>query len=188
MAICMLVSCTFTGQAPTEEVSAAVGSVTTANMTANDMLNSLVEEYTTFVFMRNKQMGGSHYAYTEAVSDDLNSNSPDGIEYNFNPGSEMVLLELSKNGSTITRKETVLLESTDGVLRDPDVSEDGTRVIFSWKKNNADDFHLYEYDLKTNQTTQLTFGSGVADIEPKYLPNGTLPVWDMTRYMLHTRQ
>lgn len=175
MTICILITCIFTGQSVTENVEGAVRSVTTAAMQANDLLNGLVEEYTTFVFMRNKQLGGSHYAYTEALSDEMiNTKAPDGVEYNFNPGSEMVLLELSKNGSTITRKETVLLESTTGVLRDPDVSEDGTRVLFSWKKDSADDYHLYEYDLKTEKTTQITFGSGIADIEPKYLPNGKI--------------
>jgi len=181
LVICIALSCTITMPVTKTEVSGAVGTVTTATMQANDMLNSLMEEYTTFVFMRNKQMGGSHYAYTEAVSDEMNNpGAPDGVEYNFAPGSEMVLLELIKNGSTITRRETVLLESTDGVLRDPDVSEDGTKVLFSWKKNSTDDYHLYEYDLATAKTTQLTFGSGVADIEPQYLPNGKI-VFSSTR-------
>ncbi|MBR5296070.1 MAG: hypothetical protein IKU24_05725, partial [Clostridia bacterium] len=90
-------------------------------------------------------------------------------------------VELEKSGATVTRTETVLIEDPNGVIRDPDISEDGTTVLFSWKKDEkADDYHLYEYDLITKKIRQLTFGLGVADTEPKYLPNGNI-VFSSTR-------
>ncbi|MBE5957577.1 MAG: hypothetical protein E7254_01770 [Lachnospiraceae bacterium] len=177
-AICMLATCAAIQpkvKSNLSEVNAAEGSVRTSTMSSNSMVNELMDNYTSFILVRHRQTGGSHYAYTEGVSEELvGTNAPDGTESNFFPGSEMVLLELSKSGNTVTRKETVLLESKDGVLRDPDVSEDGTKVLFSWKKNRNDDFHLYEYNLQTRLAKQLTFGSGVADIEPKYLATGKI--------------
>ena len=35
-----------------------------------------------------------------------------------------------------------------------------------------DDFHLYVYNLETRETRQITFGLGVADIEPSWTPDG----------------
>lgn len=70
-----------------------------------------------------------------------------------------------------------LLEDKTGVIRDVDVSFDGTRILFAWKKGptiDDDDFHLFEMDAKTREIRQLTFGKGVADYEPCYLPNGDI--------------
>ena len=34
------------------------------------------------------------------------------------------------------------------MIRDPDVSYDGRRVLFAWKKSlDRDDYHLYEMDV-----------------------------------------
>lgn len=164
----------------------ASGAVTTTTITpANEeesaLLADLMQQYTTFVMVRHKQLGGSHYAYTESLSDTLENGSPNTEEVLFNPGSQLVLIELEKSGASVKVTETVLIDSPDGVLRDPDVSEDGTTVLFSWKKSKLqDDFHLYEYDLITDTYRQLTTGLGVADTEPKYLPNGNI-IFSSTR-------
>lgn len=141
-----------------------------------ELLDDLMEEYTSFVVTKHKQLGGSHYAYTEAVSDTYNANSPNGEEDTmFRPDSQLVLVELEKSGDEVKKRETVLITSRTGVIRDPDVSPDGTRVLFSWKQNQInDDYHLYEYDLITKTYRQLTFGLGVADTEPRYLPDGNI--------------
>ena len=77
--------------------------------------------------------------------------------------------------------EEELIKSATGVLRDPDVSEDGTKIVYSFKENSDnDDFHLYEYDLTTKKKRQLTFGMGTADIEPVYTANGSI-VFNSTR-------
>ena len=46
--------------------------------------------------------------------------------------------------------------------------------MYSYKANPNDDCHLYEMNLETKEIKQLTFGSGVSDIEPKYLPGGKI--------------
>lgn len=150
-------------------------------------LTDLAENYTNrFVMTRMKSLGGSHYAYTEGVSDEFpeHEHNSDGNESNYFPGSQLVMLEINSEGGT---EETVLIDSPSGVVRDPDVSLDGTKIVFSYKSDrNDDDFHLYVLDLAKydeggySQTniweciTQLTYGQGVADIEPQWLANGKI--------------
>ena len=133
-----------------------------------------------YVVIKAKQMGASHYAYTEAVYD---STAIDGSEYVFNPGSQMVALSVLDNGDgTASIYEKVLVNLSGGVVRDPSVSADGTRVIYSKKIRGTDDFHIYEMELTSGSynETQLTFGSGRADIEPQYLPDGSI-IFSSTR-------
>lgn len=116
------------------------------------------------IFTKHYTLGGSHYAYTEGQSDAQ-------AERHFLPGSALCLLELNATGA---RVET-LLEDPGGVIRDPDVSYDGRRMLFSWKKSDRDDdYHLYEIDLATRAVRQLTHGLGVADYEGAYLPDGDI--------------
>lgn len=121
------------------------------------------------IFTKHYDMGGSHYAYTEGLSDAQN-------ERHFKPGASLCLLELDGLFGTIR----TLIDDRDGVLRDPDVSYDGKRVLFSWKKSHTDDYHLYELDVATRKVRQLTFGAGFADYEGAYLPSGDL-VFNSTR-------
>ena len=141
-----------------------------------DVIARIYEETPYYIVVRHKQLGASHYAYTEALAEDLGSDNrdPEGREAVFNPGSEMILVTIVKDGDTYKTYEDVLIESKKGVLRDPDVSADGTRVLFSWKQSSTDDYHLYEMILATREVKQLTFGSGAADIEPKYLSDGSI--------------
>ena len=123
-----------------------------------------------FVFARHYNLGGSHYAYTEGLSDAQN-------ERHFEPGTALGLYEFNDTGG----KVTPLIEDAQGVIRDPDVSWDGRRILFAWKKADlTDDYHLYEYDVDTAKARQLTFGVGVADYEGAYLPEGGL-VFNSTR-------
>jgi hypothetical protein len=125
------------------------------------------------VFTKHFDMGGSHYAYTDAVSDEDTIN-PEGTvkEFNFKGGSSLCLLEI---GDGFTTRETTLLQDAEGVFRDPDVSYDGRRILFSWKKSaRGDDYHLYEMDVQTRRVRQLTSGKGAADYEGIYLPNGDI--------------
>ena len=72
-------------------------------------------------------------------------------------------------------KVKTLLHDDVGIIRDPDVSLDGKRVLFSWRKSEFDDdYHLYEMGADGSGLRQLTFGSGISDIDPIYLPNGRI--------------
>lgn len=161
---------TVTSSAAAEKVK----SFTSEDETA--VIGKLYEATPYYALVRHRQLGASHYAYTEALAEDLGRDNadPEGREAVFNPASELVLVTIVKDGSGYATVEDVLLESKKGVIRDPDVSPDGTRILFSWKKQSADDYHLYEMDISTREIKQLTFGSGIADTEGKYLSDGSI--------------
>ncbi len=151
------------------------GKITTVTLEESELLNNLMETATQFVVIKAKQHGGSHYAYTEALAEEMqDSTSPDGVETNFYAGSQLILLSLSKSGGKIKETQEVLIDCPNGVLRDADVSEDGKTILFSWKQSASDDYHLYEMTLATREIRQLTFGSGIADFEPQYTANGNI--------------
>ena len=117
-----------------------------------------------FVFTKHFNMGGSHYSFTEGLSDAQS-------ERHFVPGSALCLLEM-KGTTPVVR---TLLEDRTGVIRDPDVSYEGDRILFAWKKSDRlDDYHLHEMDLTSGKVRQLTSGLGFADYEGAYLPGGDL--------------
>ncbi|MDR2862596.1 MAG: hypothetical protein LBV54_01780 [Puniceicoccales bacterium] len=123
------------------------------------------------VYARHFIMGGSHYAYTESLTDAQQ-------ERWFVPGGKLCHAEYTREGLW---KETVLLDSPQGVIRDVDVDFDASRILFSWKKSdNEDDYHLYEIPVGDDgspdpaRIRQLTFGAGLADYEGCYLPDGSI--------------
>ncbi|HPD46221.1 MAG TPA: hypothetical protein P5279_04205 [Anaerohalosphaeraceae bacterium] len=122
------------------------------------------------VFTKHHNLGGSHYAYTEAQSDAQS-------ERNFRPGAALCRLDMDG----LFGRVTTLLESADGVIRDPDVYYDGRHILFAWKKSDwDDDFHLYEMSTADRAIRQITSGAGFADYEGAYLPNGDL-IFNSTR-------
>jgi len=121
-----------------------------------------------FVFVKHFILGGSHYAYTEALSDGQ------GQRF-FLPGGALCVYDVG------TGQVETLLADEDGVIRDPDVSFDGRRILFAWKKSDrGDDYHLYEMDYATREVRQLTHGLGFADYEGIYLPGGDI-IFSSTR-------
>ncbi len=138
----------------------------------------------TLVFIARKQYRGDHHnTATMFQTGEINTRS-------FTGGGAIRTLDVD------TGKVTTLLELPDGVARDLEVSFDGKRLLFSMRENIEDDYHLYEMDLTKKGSEllsagqlpgdtkkrvltpfpmkQLTFGSGVSDIDPIYLPNGQI--------------
>ncbi|MDR1960135.1 MAG: hypothetical protein LBQ54_14010, partial [Planctomycetaceae bacterium] len=134
-------------------------------------LKTLKETFPQIVFVKHFDLGGSHYAYTEAQSDAQ-------AERNFIPGTALCLLTLTSSGEY---EEQTLISDPNGVIRDPAVSCDGETIVFAWKKSDLlDDYHLYDYQVQTGEVRQLTFGLGYADYEPCVLPDGDI-VFNSTR-------
>ncbi|MBM3475822.1 MAG: hypothetical protein FJX75_21350, partial [Armatimonadetes bacterium] len=135
-----------------------------------DLLAPHAAQLYRIVFTRHYDLGGSHYAYTEGQSDAQN-------ERHFVPGSSLCLLEMDGLYGAVR----TLLDDPGGAIRDPDVSYDGSRILFAHKKSlNEDDYHLYEMTVADGSVRQLTFGLGFADYEGAYLPSGDL-VFSSTR-------
>lgn len=143
-------------------------------------LRPVIDKSPRFIFTKHYNMGGSHYAYTEGQSDAQ-------AERHFIPGSALCLFEMAPSSSTTHHSPLTmpvvhtLIHDPHGVIRDPDVSYEGQRVLFAWKKSDRlDDYHLHELDLASGKVRQLTFGLGFADYEGAYLANGDI-IFNSTR-------
>lgn len=95
-------------------------------------------------------------------------------DFKFDPGSALHAVNL-RSGT-----KRILIESDSGIVRDPELSYDGTRIIFSYRQTEADDYHIYEMPAKGGALTQLTFATAISDIDPIYLPDGNI-VFSSTR-------
>ena len=122
----------------------------------------------TLVFVaRHQYVQDHHNTATLFQAGEINAKS-------FTPGASLILLDI-KSGET-----SPLLSTETGVIRDPEVSFSGDKIIFSYRKSNMDDYHIYEIDADGKNLKQLTFAKGVSDIDPLYLPNGQI-VFSSTR-------
>ena len=144
--------------------------VAACELRRHNRLASLRKAANKIVFAKHYNLGGSHYAYTEGLSDAQ-------AERHFRPGTALCILELDGDYGNVRK----LIDDPKGVIRDPDVSYDGKRILFSWKKSDReDDYHLYEMNVADGQIRQLTEGLGHADYEGVYLPSGDI-VFNSTR-------
>jgi len=138
-------------------------------------LQFIRETYPAIVYTKHDILGGSHYSYTEMVSD---AQYKDRIIRN---GASMHSLEITPDGEIIDK--LLVRAPENGTLRDPDVSFDGKKIIFSMRNDlENDDYKLYDYCVETGTVRQLTFGLGFADVEPCYLPDGNI-LFTSTRCM-----
>lgn len=127
-------------------------------------LKKLEKTVPVIAFVKRHPVKPSFYAYTEGQSDAQR-------ERHFYPGSKLCLLKI-KDGKC---KVEDLIDDPKGVIRDIDVSWDGKRILFAWKKSDRkDDYHLYEMNVASRKVRQLTHGLGVADYEGIYLPSGDI--------------
>ena len=84
-------------------------------------------------------------------------------------GARGYLCKLHVETGMVTR----LLEDPRGAVRDPQVSYDGAKILFSYRPGGTDYFHLYEINANGSGLRQLTDGP-FDDIEPIYLPDGDI--------------
>jgi hypothetical protein len=91
------------------------------------------------------------------------------------PGGRLLLLEGLHPGGKIRQ----LAPQKPGSFWRPDVSYDGTRVLFAYKAHDEGSFHLYEMNLDGSGLRQITNGE-YDDIDPVYLPDGRI-VFTTTR-------
>jgi len=128
--------------------------------------SSELPEY--LVFVSRKQYSQDHHnTATIFQYGEINTAS-------FTPGAALKVLNLE------TGNATTLLSTETGLIRDPEVSFSGEKILFSYRKNIKDDYHIYEIDRDGTNLKQLTFAKGVSDIDPLYLPNNQI-VFSSTR-------
>ncbi|MDO5581478.1 MAG: hypothetical protein Q4G69_10085 [Planctomycetia bacterium] len=133
-----------------------------------ERLNMIAEFSPVWIYTKHYVIGASFYAYTEDASDEEYKD----FSRDRRNGGQLCKMEILPDGQI---KHEILYEVKEGTIRDPDVSWDGKKILFSMRRHfTKDDFHLYEYDVASKKLRQLTFGKGFADIEPVYLPNGDI--------------
>ncbi len=126
------------------------------------------------VFTTHRQYGKSHHnTDTMFQNGEVGSNLWDRSA----GGSKLVLASFDKDGNPELK---TLVEAPDGIIRDPDISFDAKKVVFSMRRNKADSFKIYVYDLQSGKTDQLTKLEDSSDLEPIWLPTGEI-VFSSTR-------
>jgi len=125
------------------------------------LANPLVSGRPILFVVRNQYRKDHHNTATMFQTGEINTGSFEG-------GGALKCIDPA-TGETKT-----LLELPEGVARDPDVSFDGRTILFSMRRNAADDYHLYEIGADGSGLRQITSGSGVTDIDPIYLPDGRM--------------
>jgi len=87
-------------------------------------------------------------------------------------GASLRKVHFNSDGSV--KNVEKLIELPKGVVRDPEVSFDGEKILFSMRRNKDDDYHLYEMNADSTGLKQLTFGRELADVDPVYMPDGKI--------------
>ena len=75
---------------------------------------------------------------------------------------------------------TTLINLSSGIVRDPEVYFDGSRILYSKRINQADSYHLYEIAPDGSGEVQLTTAIRVDDLDPMYLPDDNI-IFSSTR-------
>lgn len=131
-------------------------------------LETVLDECPQIVYTKHFVLGASFYSYTDDTTDEQYHD----YSRDRRPGAALCKMTVKPDGSVV---HETLLETKEGMIRDPEVSWDGKRILFSMRQHlEKDDFHLYDYDVETKKVRQLTFGPGFADTEPVYLPGGDI--------------
>ena len=85
----------------------------------------------------------------------------------FQPGGGLYVL----SPPTPEGELTEILASPEGAILDFDLSYDATEIVFSWRRNAQDCYHLYRVNVDGSGLTQLTDGP-VHDYNVCWLPDG----------------
>ncbi|TKG94189.1 hypothetical protein EYV94_12950 [Puteibacter caeruleilacunae] len=127
-------------------------------------LKGLIKDASEIVFLENTEFGNAPR---------LNMSMVDGPYKGqpFKAGAAIHKLSIDKMGKVTT---STLLDNNDGMIRDLDVSFDGKRILFAQKEDVNCDWQIYEMNISTGDTRKLTKESGIANIQPRYLPDGIL--------------
>jgi len=132
-------------------------------------VNPLVRAQPIIFVVRPQYQEDHHNTETMFVTGEINTRS-------FRAGGIIKAIDFA-NGQTV---RTIFDAGENGGIRDIDVSYDGRRILFSMRKSIEEDYHIYEIDADGTGLRQLTSMTGVADIDPVYLPDGSI-VFSSTR-------
>ena len=130
--------------------------------------NPLVSGQPILFIVRKQYKKDHHNTATMFKTGEINTNSFEG-------GGAMKTINFVNGGRSRT-----LIETAEGLVRDPEVHFDGQKIIFSMRRNIRDDYHIYEINTDGTGLKQLTSAPGVADFDPLYTPDGNI-IFSSTR-------
>jgi len=107
----------------------------------------------------------SYYANSDISESYFDSPRKNGTLVAYGEGGRLCRLRLDSG------KLTTLLEDPKGGIRDPVVSYDARKILFSYRPGDTEHYHLYEINVDGSGLKQLTDGP-FDDIEPCLLPDG----------------
>jgi len=100
------------------------------------------------------------------------------------PGARLLVLDgLSPEGKL---RQLMPQAPLHGAFWRPDLSFDGTKVVFCFRPHNEKSFHLYEINLDGSSFVQLTDGP-YDDLDPIYAPDGEHIIFSTTRGHTYVR-
>ncbi len=124
--------------------------------------NPLVNANEILYVKRPQYRGDHHNTATLFQCGEINQNS-------YNTKGALRALD-PKTGSV----RDVLPEVDGRTPRDPEVSYDGKKIVFSMRKGREDNYHIYTINTDGTDLRQLTSAKGVSDIDPIFLPDGDI--------------
>jgi hypothetical protein len=102
-----------------------------------------------------------------------NNSTLDNNFIGFNESSDLFMLTpISPNGQL--KNLTADFTGDGGAVADPEISYDGTKVIFSMRKTRNENFDIYEMNLIGKPNLRRLTTSTFDDCDPAYLPNGKI--------------
>lgn len=142
-----------------EDDQDAMGKIATEALIANPLVSAQPMLY----ILRPQYPGDHHNTATMFQTREINTGS-----FNKMGGGALKMVDLGNGG-----KVTMLVDAgATGSVRDPELSFDGKKIIFSMRRNIEEDYHIYEVGIDGQGMKQLTSMPGVFDIDPLYLPDG----------------
>ena len=123
--------------------------------------NPLLKAYPILFVTRHQYQRDHHNTATLFQTDEINHRK-------YTPGGVMKTIDFGQGGKVTE----LLTPGLTGLLRDPEISFDGKRLVFAMRKSNDDNYHIYTMNVDGSDLIQLTRADGVADIDPLFLPDG----------------
>ncbi|MBI3159395.1 MAG: hypothetical protein HYZ26_07340 [Chloroflexi bacterium] len=106
---------------------------------------------------------GNYYAENDGCDD------PDPVDYYFGMPGGGDLMRLDPDGTL-----TNLTRLHNGAARDPEISFDGLRVLFSMKTSPCAAWQIYEIYVDGSGLRKVSHDETHNDLDPAYLPDGTI--------------
>jgi hypothetical protein len=125
--------------------------------------NPLVRESPILFVVREQYRPGGHHAVDTLFHTGENNTN------RFRGGGALKTIDFARGGEVKT-----LLETQEGVVRDPEVHFSGRRIVFALRRNVGEDYHIWEINADGTGLQQRTSAAGVADFDPLYLPDDSI--------------